>query len=66
MMFFIRCHTDDTVLLLSEFGSVIGTFDCIEDAEDVARDRLVTAIPDADRRNVIRLAATAARSLPPQ
>ena len=53
MKYFIRFRTDDTVLLLSECGRVIGNFDCVETAEDAVRDRLASRGMESNRANVV-------------
>jgi hypothetical protein len=44
MMYFIRNWDEDTVILFTQFGHVIGMFECVESAEDAARNHT------ADRR----------------
>jgi hypothetical protein len=63
MTFFIRSWTDDTVILFTEFGNTIGYFDCIESAEDAARNYIVKAIPEVDRNDVVRLSGIAMQHL---
>jgi hypothetical protein len=46
MMYFIRHWDDDTVILFSQSGHMIGLFECVESAEDAARHHTVDCVRD--------------------
>lgn len=61
MMYFIRHWDDDTVMLFTQAGHMIGMFECIESAEDAARDHTDRLVPDRPCDNVFPLEPCAAR-----